>query len=139
MQPRGTDSSIRARGWPAAGMCLLQSDPEYLLFWIVKEFGDGQEAQPEPIIAKLREAEIVFAQAGTIIDASRRLAVAEKARYRWRKGFGGLKTDQVRRMRDLEKEKLRLRQAGLMVLAGPAGADSENPPHAPSSSAGKRH
>ena len=55
--------------------------------------------------------EIVLAQGGTTADASRRIAVTEQTYYRWRKEFGGLKTDQARRMKDLEKENLRLRRA----------------------------
>lgn len=44
-------------------------------------------------------------------NACRRIAVSEKTYYRWRKEYGGLKTDQARRMKDLEKENLRLRRA----------------------------
>jgi transposase-like protein len=66
---------------------------------------------PEEIIGKLREAEIVLAQGGTTADACRRLAISERTYYRWRKEYGGLKTDQARRMKDLEKENARLRRA----------------------------
>jgi transposase-like protein len=59
---------------------------------------------------KLREAEIVLAQGGTTADACRQIAVTEQTYYRWRKEYVGLKTDQVRRMKDLE-ENLRLRRA----------------------------
>lgn len=71
----------------------------------------GKRHKPEEIIGKLREAEIVLAQGGTTADACRRIAVTEQTYYRWRKEYGGLKTDQARRMKDLEKEKLRLRRA----------------------------
>ena len=67
--------------------------------------------KPEEIIGKLREAEIVLAQGGTTADACRRIAVTEQTYYRWRKEYGGLKSDQARRMKDLEKENLRLRRA----------------------------
>ena len=67
--------------------------------------------QPEEIIGKLREAEIVLAQSGTTDDACRRISVNEQTYYRWRKEYGCLKTDQARRMKDLEKETLRLRRA----------------------------
>ncbi len=67
--------------------------------------------KPEEIIGKLREAEIVLAQGGTVPDACRRLGVTEQTYYRWRKEYGGLKVDQARRMRDLERENARLRQA----------------------------
>ena len=67
----------------------------------------GKRHKPEEIIGKLREAEIVLAQGGTNpADACRRIAVAEQTYYRWRKEYGGLKTDQARRMKDLEKENL---------------------------------
>jgi putative transposase len=66
---------------------------------------------PEEIIGKLHEAEIVLAQGGTTSDACRRLAISEQTYYRWRKAYGGLKTDQGQRMTDLEKENARLRRA----------------------------
>ena len=71
----------------------------------------GKKHGPEEVIGKLREAEIVLAQGGTTGDACRRIGVSEQTYYRWRKEFGGLKTDQARRMKDLEKENQRLRRA----------------------------
>lgn len=71
----------------------------------------GRKHKPEEIIGKLREAEIVLAQGGTVLDACRRLGVTEQTYYRWRKEYGGLKVDQARRMKDLERENARLRQA----------------------------
>ena len=71
----------------------------------------GRRHKPEEIIGKLREAEIVLAQGGTTADACRRIAVAEQTCQRWRKEYGGPKTDQARRMKDLEKDNLRLRRA----------------------------
>ena len=53
----------------------------------------------------------MFAQGGTTAVTCRRIAVAERTYYRWLKEYGGLKTDQARRMKDLEKENLRLRRA----------------------------
>jgi transposase-like protein len=70
----------------------------------------SKKHKPEEIIGKLREVEIVLAQGGTTAEACRRIAVTEQT-YRWRKEYGGLKTDQARRMKDLEKENLRLRRA----------------------------
>ena len=66
---------------------------------------------PEEIIGKLREAELVLAQGGITADACRRIGVTEQTYYRWRKEYGGLKIDQARRMKDLERENARLRQA----------------------------
>ena len=71
----------------------------------------GKKHGPEEIIGKLREAEIVLAQGGTVSDACCRIGVSEQTYYRWRKEFGGLKTDQARRMKELEKENQRLRRA----------------------------
>jgi transposase-like protein len=67
--------------------------------------------KPEEIIGKLREVEIMLGQGGTTAEACRRIAVSEQTYYRWRKEYGGLKTDQARRMKDLEKENARLRRA----------------------------
>lgn len=67
--------------------------------------------KPEEIIGKLREAEIVLAQGGTVEDACRRIGVTVQTYYRWRREYGGLKMDQARRMKDLEKENQRLRRA----------------------------
>ena len=53
---------------------------------------------------KLREAEIVLAQGGTVADACRRIGVTEQSYYRWCKEYGGLKMDQARRMKELERE-----------------------------------
>ena len=71
----------------------------------------GRRHQPEEVIGKLREAEIVLSQGGSVADASRRIGVTQQTYYRWRKEFGGLKMDQARPMKDLERENARLRQA----------------------------
>lgn len=71
----------------------------------------GKRHKPEEIIGNLREAEIVLARGGTTADACRRIGVTEQTYYRWRKEYGGLKTGQARRMKDLKKENLRLRRA----------------------------
>ena len=71
----------------------------------------SRKHKPEEIIGKLREAEIVLAQGGSAAEASRRSTVSEQTYYRWRKEYGGLKTDQARRMKGLEKENGRLRRA----------------------------
>ncbi len=67
--------------------------------------------KPEDIIGKLREAEIMLAQGSTVADVCRRIGVTEQSYYRWRKEYGGLKLDQARRMKELEKENARLRRA----------------------------
>ena len=71
----------------------------------------GKKHQPEEIIGKLREAEIMLAQGGTVADACRRIGVTEQSYYRWRKEYCGARVDQARRMKDLERENTRLRRA----------------------------
>jgi transposase-like protein len=71
----------------------------------------ARKHRPEEIIGKLREAEIVLAQGGVVADACRRIGVTEQTYSRWRREYGSLKTDQARRMKDLEKENARLRRA----------------------------
>ena len=67
----------------------------------------SKKHKPAEIIGKLREVEIVLAQGASTAEACWRIAVSEQTCYRWRKEYGGLKTDQARRMKDLEKENLR--------------------------------
>ena len=66
---------------------------------------------PEQIIAKLREAEVALSQGKTVPEACRNLGVTEQTYYRWRKEFGGLKVDQAKRLKELERENSRLRKA----------------------------
>ena len=65
---------------------------------------------PEQIIHKLREAEILISQGNTVGEASRRIGVAEQTYYRWRKEYGGVRVEQARRLKDLEKENTRLKK-----------------------------
>jgi len=71
----------------------------------------SKKHKPEEIIGKLREVEIVLGQGGTTAEGCWRIGVTEQTYYRWRKEYGGLKVDQARRMKELEKENLRLRRA----------------------------
>ena len=66
---------------------------------------------PEQIIAMLREAEVKISQGMAVGEVSRQLGIAEQTYYRWRKEYGGLKTTQARKMKDLEKENTRLKKA----------------------------
>lgn len=66
---------------------------------------------PEEIIAMLREAEVRLSQGETVGQICRMLAVSEQSYYRWRREYGGLKVDQERRLKDLERENQRLRKA----------------------------
>jgi len=67
--------------------------------------------RPEEIVAKLRQVEVLTAQGTSVAEAIRAIGVTEVTYYRWRQEYGGLKSDQVRRMKELEKENQRLRQA----------------------------
>ena len=65
---------------------------------------------PEQIIAKLREAEVALSQGQTVAQASRKLGVAEQTYYRWRKEYGGLRLDQAKRFKELERENVQLKK-----------------------------
>ena len=65
----------------------------------------------EQIIGKLREAEVLLAQGQTVAQVSRALGVTEQTYYRWRAEYGGLKLDQAKRLKALERENARLRKA----------------------------
>jgi len=67
--------------------------------------------KPEEIVAKLREVDVLVSQGHNIADAIRQIGVSEVTYYRWRQEFGGLKTDQVKRLKELETENSRLRKA----------------------------
>lgn len=65
---------------------------------------------PEEIIGKLREAEILLAEGVSSADVIRRLGVTNVTYYRWRREYGGMKVDQAKRLKDLEKENVRLKR-----------------------------
>jgi len=64
----------------------------------------------EQIINKLREAEIHLSQGATIAETSRKLGITEQTYYRWRKEYGGLRVEQARKLKSLEKENARLKK-----------------------------
>ena len=65
---------------------------------------------PEQIIVKLREAEIVESKGLTQVEAAKKLGIAEQTLIRWRKEYGGLRVDQAKRFKELEKENIRLKR-----------------------------
>jgi len=67
--------------------------------------------KPEEIVGKLRQADVLHSQGMAMAEAIRQLGVSEVTYYRWRKEYGGLSGDQLRRLKDLEKENERLRRA----------------------------
>ena len=64
----------------------------------------------EQIITKLREVEIMLSKGSTIGEASKRIGITEQTYYRWRKQYGGMRIEQARRLKDLEKENIRLKK-----------------------------
>ena len=66
---------------------------------------------PEQVINKLREAEVAISQGSTVAEASRQIGVTDQTFYRWRNEYGGLRIDQVKRLKQLELENTRLKRA----------------------------
>jgi putative transposase len=64
----------------------------------------------EEIVNKLRQAEVLLSQGQTIAQVSKSLGIIEQTYYRWRKEYGGVKTEQAKRLKDLEKENGRLKR-----------------------------
>lgn len=67
--------------------------------------------KPEEIVTKLRQVDVLTSQGQNVAEAIRQIGVTEVTYYRWRQEFGGLKGDQVRRLKELEQENARLRRA----------------------------
>jgi len=67
--------------------------------------------KPEEIVAKLRQVDVLVSQGASMADAIRQIGVSEVTFHRWRQEFGGLKSDQVKRLKELEHENSRLRKA----------------------------
>ena len=67
--------------------------------------------KPEEIVAKLRQVDVLTSQGQSTADAIRHIGVTEVTYYRWRREYGGLRGDQVRRLKELEQENSRLRRA----------------------------
>ena len=67
--------------------------------------------KPEEIVSKLRQVDVLISQGQSVADAIRQIGVSEVTYYRWRQEFGGLKIEQVKRLKDLEVENGRLRKA----------------------------
>jgi putative transposase len=65
---------------------------------------------PEQVILKLREAEVLIAEGMTTHNAARQIGVTEQTYYRWRKEYGGMKVNQAKRLKVLEKENSRLKR-----------------------------
>ena len=64
----------------------------------------------EQIISKLREAEVLLAKGMKMPQVCRKIAVTDQTYYRWRKEYGGVRTDQIKRLKEMEKENARLKK-----------------------------
>ena len=70
----------------------------------------GQKRKVEKIISLLREAEVLISKGATVKEASKKIGVSEQTFYKWRREYGGLKLDQAKRFKDLERENARLKK-----------------------------
>ncbi len=66
--------------------------------------------KPEQIINRLRTAEVELSQGMTVAQVCKKIGITEQIYYRWRKEYGGMRTEQVKRLKDLEKENARLKK-----------------------------
>ena len=71
----------------------------------------GKRYKPEDVVLKLRQAEVLQEQGMAIADAVRQIGVTVQTCYRWRKQYGGMSRDQLKRLQELEAENQRLRRA----------------------------
>ena len=71
----------------------------------------GKQNKPEVIVSKLRQVEVLQGQGMKIADAVRQIGITQQTYYRWRKQYGGMNRDQLKRLKELEKENARLRRA----------------------------
>ena len=70
-----------------------------------------KQHKPEEIVAKLRQVDVLTSQGRSVAEAIRSIGIGEVTYYRWRQEFGGLESDQVKRLKELEAENTRLRRA----------------------------
>jgi transposase-like protein len=80
-----------------------------ILLW--EDYSMSKRHTAEEIVAKLRQVDVLMAQGRPVADAVRSIGVTEVTYYRWRNEYGGLKGDQVKRLKELEIENSRLRRA----------------------------
>ena len=77
----------------------------------------------EQILAKLREAEVAMSKGQSVAHVYRALSITEQHYYRWRNEYGGLKVDQIKRLKDLERKNTRLKRA----VADPVPRNARHP------------
>ena len=66
--------------------------------------------KPEEIVNKLREADVLLSQGKSIAQACKQIGITDQTYYRWRREYGGMKTDQAKRLKELERENARLKR-----------------------------
>jgi putative transposase len=71
----------------------------------------GKREKPEDIVLKLRQVEVLQGQGKSVQEAVRQIGVTVQTYYRWRKEYGGMSRDQLKRLKELETENTRLRRA----------------------------
>ena len=71
----------------------------------------GKREKPEDIVLKLRQVEVLQGQGKSVQEAVRQIGVTVQTYYRWRKEYGGMNRDQLKRLKELETENQRLRRA----------------------------
>ena len=93
---------------------LAESDRNVRIAAVLNEGGRimarKQRHTPEQVIGKLREAEVKLAKGTAIVQVCKDLSITENTYYRWRREYGGMKVDQARRLKELEKENGRLKR-----------------------------
>lgn len=71
----------------------------------------GKREKAEDIVLKLRQVEVLQGQGRSVSEAVRQIGVTQQTYYRWRREYGGMNRDQLKRLKELEKENGRLRRA----------------------------
>ncbi|SFQ22002.1 transposase, partial [Tranquillimonas alkanivorans] len=71
----------------------------------------GKREKPEDIVLKLRQVEVLQGQGLSVGDAARQVGITQQSYYRWRRQYGGMSRDQLKRLKELEAENRRLRRA----------------------------
>jgi transposase-like protein len=71
----------------------------------------GKRDKPEEIVSKLRQVEVLQGQGMSVAEAVRQIGVTQQTYYRWRRLYGGMGREQLKRLKELEKENQRLRRA----------------------------
>ena len=81
----------------------------------------------EEIIQKLREAEVLLSQGKNVAEACRQIDVTDQTYYRWRKEYGGVRTDQAKRLKELDRENARLKKLLAEAVGSKNSAELKTP------------